>query len=75
MSTSREKHYECVFKSGDVERTVHISAWDASAAESEFREALVGSGIDRQGTILIRDRKGRVHHQARYEPVAAAFLA
>lgn len=72
MSTRREKHFECVFTSGGVETAVHLSAWDALSAEELFREALLAAGIRVAGAIRIRDSKGRVAREARFEPTATA---
>jgi hypothetical protein len=72
MSTKREMHFECIFTSGGTETAVHLSAWDARSAEELFREALLASGIRVAGAIRIRDPKGRLVREARFEPTTTA---
>ena len=72
MSTMREKHFECVFTSGSVETEGHVFAWDAVSAEETFREALLASGIRMSGTIRVRDPKGRLAREGRFEPEGCA---
>jgi hypothetical protein len=75
MSTRREKHFECTLSAGDIETTVHVSAWDARSAEELFREALLAAGIRVAGTIRIRDPKGRLAREARFEPTSRESVA
>jgi len=75
VSTRREKQFECVFTSRGTETAVHLSAWDARSAEELFREALLASGIHVPGTIRVRDPKGRLAREARFEPRGSASVA
>ena len=75
MSTKREKHFECTLVAGGVETAVHVFAWDARSAEELFREALLASGIRAAGTIRVRDPKGRLAREARFEPLGSTSFA
>jgi len=75
MSTRREQQFQCAFTAGSIETAVHVAAWDARSAEDLFREALLASGIHVPGTIRVRDSRGRVAREARFEPRGSAPVA
>ncbi|HXJ79016.1 MAG TPA: hypothetical protein VMS64_10075 [Candidatus Methylomirabilis sp.] len=68
MSTKRERLYECVFRSGDLQQIAYVTAWTAEVAEQEFRESLVLGGVFAPGKIFVRDCIGKVAIETRYEP-------
>ena len=74
MSTRRETQFECVFTAGSAETTAYVPAWDALSAEELFREALLASGIQVAGTIRVRDPKGRLARESRFEPRSTAAV-
>jgi hypothetical protein len=71
MSTHRETYYTCTYASTATRRTAVVPAWDATMAESVFRELLAEEPLDDAGVIEIELPGGRVARRAQYEPRAA----
>ena len=64
----REAFFLCVFASDRNEYQFHFRAWDEEDAESHFREALRGNGVDSTGELVIADSTGKIVRRSFYDP-------
>jgi hypothetical protein len=72
MSTHRETYFTCTYASKATRRTAVVQAWDASTAESVFRELLSEEPLPESGVIEIELPGGRVARRASYAPCLSA---
>ncbi len=68
MAMTREKFFECTFKSDLHQQTTHIRAWTAADAKRMFLELLADDGIEEPGKVAVNP----VHTQA---PALSAAIA
>ncbi len=55
---SRESFFECVYVRDGSEYRFHVRAWDAKAAEEQFRAELEADGVREPGKLEVFGRKG-----------------
>ncbi|MFL5264901.1 MAG: hypothetical protein ACJ79E_18210 [Anaeromyxobacteraceae bacterium] len=72
MSTHRETYFTCTYASRATRRTAVVQAWDATMAESLFRELLAEEPLPESGVIEIELPGGRVARRAPYAPLPGA---
>ncbi|HTP51852.1 MAG TPA: hypothetical protein VMK42_14250 [Anaeromyxobacteraceae bacterium] len=63
----RERFFECIFALDRNEYRFHVRAWDPKEAEEHLRASLRENGLQRPGTIMVRDGNGTLLRSAPYD--------